>query len=615
MKDEYAFYIYTPREMSERALFEKMLEKGIARDFPATRENIDRITAAVVRARAPNEYLTLNGKSIDGQMPLSELEKNRDGSPRMGYYVSLDASMRKEIALAARDLGIEPKPSRAKAVEQNANAQVEGNTTPGGLGNGANSREGWSQEYRDRTDSAQKEALDIQAKFKAMDEFYQSKNQRHGLGAYVHPYLAGAAVNAAEVGRLIEEANSGADTAKKFEAINAKFGQTLNEVIGPDHRTKTPTDVRKFFDDSYKAGFDTWTNFAEWVGTIPTPATRGFEFGTKVLMNSLKLYSGDINGGDMALYTLADGAKFFTGNYGDKLSKLDGGATLKVMSDTVGNIITNVSDAHKKLAENPNMDANATYKAAIGKAFTESFTGALGDNVKLLDRFGAGPEAIKNFGLGMGKNLMGEVLEVHKQAAANPNADTSQLWKEAGARALIKTFTEGVTKSGKNALDDDAQKALIDTAGKLGLQEPVKQLLKEQQTRAVPAPASPQADKPTPVQQPQALVSGNENFRSMVASAERLKLPGDVTPYNVAVKATEVASRENVNASIIVQGTRNPDALTALDPALNVRTSSFTVAEVRQMDAAKALESVEQRNVAQQQEAITADQRNGRSQA
>ncbi len=129
----------------------------------------------------------------------------------------------------------------------------------------------------------------------------------------------------------------------------------------------------------------------------------------------------------------------------------------------------------------------------------------------------------------------------------------------------------------------------------------------------------PSREEPKPLLQSNALPSGGpngtENFRSMVASAEKLTLPGDVTPYNVAVKASDVASRENVNASVIVQGTRNPDALTAVDPALNLRTSIFTVAEVRQMDAAKTLEAVEQRNVAQQQDALTAEQRNAKSQA
>lgn len=610
MKDEYAFYIYTPRELSERALFEKMLEKGIARDFPATRDNIDRITAAVLRGRAPNDYLTLNGKSIDGQMPLSELEKNRDGSPRMGYYVSLDASMRREIALAARELGIAPRPSRAQAVEDNASMQP-GISTPGTTGGRTEDpRAGWSQEYRDRTDAAQKQALDIQAKFQAMDEFYRAKNERHGLGTYVHAYLSTASTNAAEVGRLVEDANSGVDTAKKLEAINTKYGQTLNEIIGPDHRTKTPADVRNFLDASYKGQFETWTSYAEWIGTIPTPATRGIEFGTKLLMNSLKLYSGDISASDMALYTVGDGAKFFTGNYGDRISKLDGGATLKVVTDTAGNIVTNIADARRKLAENPGMDADTVYRTAIGKAFTDSFTGALGDNVKLLDKYGAGPEAIKTFGLGMGKNFMGEMLDVQKQAATTPGADTTQLLKEAAARALVKTFAEGVTKAGKTAMDEDTTKALIDTAGKLGLQEPVKQLLKQQQTLAVPDATKPAPASVAPLQPQAAIpagVTGSENFRSLMASAEKLKLPADVPPVNVALKASDVASRENVNASVVVQGTRDPNALTALDPALNLRTSTFTVADVRQMDANATVAALDQRTLSQQQEAAAAE--------
>lgn len=615
---DYTYQIKATRPLTERQLFERMVRDAISTDFPPTADNLRRITQEVLANRKEGEYLLFKGQPIDGLVPVKDVTLKGQKGPVMGYYVEIDASLRREIALAARELGIEPKPSRVKAVEQNAALEPGGgDASQTGPGKNGNPRDGWSQEYRDRTDDAQKQALDIQAKFRAMDEFYQSKNQRHGLGSYVHSYLAGAAANAAEVGRLIEEANKGTDTASKLEAINAKFGQTLNEVVGPDHRARTPAGVRKFFDDSYKAEFDTWTNFAEWVGTIPTPATRGFEFGTKVLMNSLKLYSGDINGSDMAFYTLADGAKFFTGNYGDKLSKLDGGATLKVMSDTVGNIVTNMADAHKKLAENPGMDANTVYRTALGKAFTESFTGALGDNVKLLDKYGAGPEAIKNFGLGMGKNVMGEVMEMQKQAAANPNADAGQLWKEAAARALVKTFAEGVTKSGKNALDDDAQKAIIETAGKLGLQEPVKQLLKDMQTQSTPDPNKPAPTVPAPIPQPQAAVPGgvadSDNFRSMVASAEKLKLPGDVTPFSVAVKATDVAQRENVSASAVIQG-RDLEALSAVNPALNLRTSTFTVAEVRQMDVATTLAVVEQRALAEQQAAATI-QSNARAQA
>lgn len=607
---DYTYQIRATRPMTERQLFERMVRDAISTDFPPTADNIRRITQDILADRKEGDYLTFKGKPVDGLVPVGDVALKGQKGPIMGYYVEIDASLRREIALAARELGIEPKPARARAVEANAAADVSGTSTPGAPNGTTDPRAGWSQEYRDRTDSAQKEALDIQAKFQAMDAFYRGKNERHGLGTYMHAYLSTASANAAEVGRLIEDANGGVDTAKKLEAINTKYGQTLNEVIGPDHRTKTPQDVRNFLDASYKGQFETWTNYAEWVGTIPTPATRGIEFGTKLLMNSLKLYSGDINGSDMALYTVADGAKFFTGNYGDRISKLDGGATLKVVTDTAGNIITNIADARRKLAENPGMDADTAYRAAIGKAFTDSFTGALGDNVKLLDKYGAGPEAIKTFGLGMGKNLMGEMLEMQKLAAASPDADTGQLLKEAAARALVKTFTEGMTKAGKTALDDDAQKALVDTAGKLGLQEPVKQLLKQQQTLAVPDAPGP-APAPATLPQPQAAVpaslSGSENFRGLLASAGRLDLPRDVPPVNVALKASEIAQRENVNASLVVQGSRNPEALTALDPALNVRTSTFTVADVRQMDANAAIASLDQRALQQQQDGILAE--------
>lgn len=109
-------------------------------------------------------------------------------------------------------------------------------------------------------------------------------------------------------------------------------------------------------------------------------------------------------------------------------------------------------------------------------------------------------------------------------------------------------------------------------------------------------------------------VVDSNNFKSMVASAERLALPKDVTPFNVAIKASEIAQRENVNASAIVQGSRNPDALTAVDPGLNIRTSTFTVEDVRLMHGKATLASLDQRALLQQQQDAATVERNSRSQ-
>jgi hypothetical protein len=148
----------------------------------------------------------------------------------------------------------------------------------------------------------------------------------------------------------------------------------------------------------------------------------------------------------------------------------------------------------------------------------------------------------------------------------------------------------------------------VDFASKVVANELIKPYL----DRVFPPPAKEQSTNIStdPTSTPATIET--KNYACLVDSARRLDLQPGVTAENVALMASEVARRENVNATIIVQGSRNPDALTAVDPGLNIRTSAFTQTEVRQIDAAKTLAALDQRQAALQPDPEAQAQRSGR---
>jgi hypothetical protein len=219
------------------------------------------------------------------------------------------------------------------------------------------------------------------------------------------------------------------------------------------------------------------------------------------------------------------------------------------------------------------------------------------------------------------KKLTGAAGSVAKEAMAEfVRVSATEFAKEPTREGLGKALsagfyeavTEVVTKDAlKNLTPDQLQHLkdfLVEAASKLGALEKVKPYL----DRVFSPPAKEQSTNIStdPISTPATIET--KNYASLVDSARKLDLQPGVTAENVALMASEVARRENVNATIVVQGSRNPDALAAVDPALNNRTSAFTQTEVRQMDAAQTIAALDQRQAALQPDPEAQAQRAGR---
>jgi hypothetical protein len=238
--------------------------------------------------------------------------------------------------------------------------------------------------------------------------------------------------------------------------------------------------------------------------------------------------------------------------------------------------------------------------------------------------FNIGVDLISEFGA---KKLTGGAGSVVKETMEKfVQVSTTEFAKEPTPEGLGKALSTGFYEAVTTVIGKDVLKGqdvfkkltpeqreqlkdfIIEVASKAGALEAVKPYLdrifsppaKEQSTNTLPGPISTPATIET------------KNYASLLDSARRLDLQPGVTAENVALKASEVASRENVNATVIVQGSRNRDALAAVDPALDIRTSAFTQTEVRQLDVANTLAALDQRQAALQPDPEAQAQRAGR---
>lgn len=214
--------------------------------------------------------------------------------------------------------------------------------------------------------------------------------------------------------------------------------------------------------------------------------------------------------------------------------------------------------------------------------------------------FNIGVDLISEFGA---KKLTGAAGGVVKETMAEfVRVSTTEFAKEPTPEGLGKALSTGFYEAVTTVVTKDALKKLtseqreqlkdfiVEAASKFGALEKVKPYI----DRVFSPPAQEQSTNVStgPISTPTTIET--KHYASLVDSARKLDLQPGVTAENVALMASEVARRENVNATVVVQGSRNPDALAAVDPALNIRTSAFTQAEVRQMDVANTIAALDQ---------------------
>lgn len=208
------------------------------------------------------------------------------------------------------------------------------------------------------------------------------------------------------------------------------------------------------------------------------------------------------------------------------------------------------------------------------------------------------------------KEAMGEFVRVSAtEFAKEPTREGLGKALSTGFYEAVTTVvTKDVVKKLTPEQQENLKEFLVEAASKFGALEKVKPYL----DRVFSPPAKEQSTNLSTDRISTPATIETKNYASLVDSARKLDLQPGVTAENVALMASEVARRENVNATIVVQGSRNPDALAAVDPALNIGTSAFTQTEVRQMDVAKTLAALDQRQAALQPDPEAQAQRAGR---
>lgn len=210
----------------------------------------------------------------------------------------------------------------------------------------------------------------------------------------------------------------------------------------------------------------------------------------------------------------------------------------------------------------------------------------------------------------MGGKAVGEFIRnVATEFAKDPSVEGMS---KALGNSFYKAVTSTITKDALKTLSPEQAKQLreflVDFASKVGANELIKPYLE----RVFPSPAKEQSTNLSTDRISTPATIETKHYASLVDSARKLDLQSGVTAESVALMASEVARRENVNATVVVQGSRNPEALAAVDPALNIRTSAFTQAEVRQMDVASTLAALDQRQATSQPDPEAQTQQTGR---
>ncbi len=372
-----------------------------------------------------------------------------------------------------------------------------------------------SEEYKNNLAGLDKEAAALQEKFAAINDWYQSKNTRHGLGAYTGYYLDRADGDALALQNARNDAKNPnlLNSQTRLETALSLGNRRMDELF-PDHRNLTPEQMVKRLNDSYEAGFEQAKQVSSIIGKIPGPVGAIGEFSINQLCNGLRYSSGDITA-DQALAEVAkDGTKMVV-SLAVKSEKAEK-AIDKVgefINDTAVNVTKRIAEAEKSLKDDPNLDRQEVMRNAILHGVGDATLNAVGKNLKL-DKYGfsAGADGIKEFGVNLSKNLIEEYQNTTRKLAKDDQLDKTQLYKEAAARALINATTETFGKSVKGLGDGKGEREfLIDVATKLGIQDPVKQYLDSQKSLAEPKKIDSTAPTPEPKQRSDLVVPASNN--------------------------------------------------------------------------------------------------------
>lgn len=522
---DFHFDLYSKAPLTEAQIFERVVAEIVRRHrLVVDKEQLNQY----VQSRIADGDM-MKGGGLDwsgtGPVPLQEWTKGTV-VVRTGYAINVTSDVQQDViafATSVKEARDESQKKDVRAQNPVAAGSKEVDEDPLGKGSASGNRKGQnssdgtdynSDEYRKGVADLEKKAAEIQLKFEAIDAFYQGKNQRHGLGGYYNEYLSNAADDVTRLqdarnefklrSAQSEQAGQGGVSALGLAEVVGRADRRLREFPG-DASKMTPEEITQALNKAYDSQFETLNQTAEWIGMIPTPVTRGAEFGLKLLGNTLKYSSGDIDTSQFALEIVKDGSKFVVGNYAGKgaLNNVGvdgtGQKILTGLADFSENVVKEMVDARASLIKDPSQQPGQVYQAAIMRGFVGGAAKTFGDSISLVEKYAGGAEGVKNFASSFIKEGVAEYTEVGKQLAKTPGADASQLYKEAAARSLIKATASAFGTSYESfAGDDEAVKFLYKAALKLGVDEQVKGYLERQ--KSVSEPATPKGQAPSPDQ-------------------------------------------------------------------------------------------------------------------
>lgn len=382
-----------------------------------------------------------------------------------------------------------------------------------------------SEEYTATLGRLDQQALELQEKFRAMDQWFQGKNTRHGLDAYTGYYLDradGLALSLQDARNEAKNPNLLNSETRLLMAL--KLGNEKMDELFKDHRNLRPEDIVKRLNDRYEAGFEQAKQAADLIGKIPGPVGAVGEFGINEVANALRYSSNDRTVSQALAEFTKDGSKMVVSLAvkTEKAEKLVD-KVANFLGDTATNVAKRVSEAETALKDNPTWNRQEVMRNAILHGVGDATVNAIG-GVKL-DRFGlgAGAGAIKEFGTNLTKNIVEEYRDTTRKLAKEESLDSAQLYKEAAARALIKATGDTVGKSLKSLGGDAKEREfLIEVGTKLGIQDTVKSYLDAQKSQAEPKKAEP----PVVTGKPVAALSDPQIDRSGSGSSVARKAEG-----------------------------------------------------------------------------------------
>lgn len=443
--------------------------------LPLSQQRFDGLVGAQIYGLQEKREPIISPPIADGaSRPRGEFQTS-DGKTVMGYEMVITPKMQQDfLSRAEQELKNPPPPAEL------------------------------SEAYKANLSNMDKEAAELQAKWAALDKWYQSKNTRHGLDGYTDFYLeradgyALALQNARNDAKNPNLLNSETRLGSALAYSNAR----MDELFG-DHRNVTPEELVKRLNDRYEAGFEQAKLTADLVGKIPGPVGSIGEFSINQLSNGLRLASGDITPQRAFLEFTKDGTKAVVSlavksESGDKVVD----KVADFLGDTAVNVSKRLAEVDKTLKDNPTYDRQELVRNAVLHGVGDATVNAFGKNLKLKEMgFSAGADAVKEFGVSLTKNMVEGYRDANRKISADGNIDASQLYKETAVKALINATSDTVGKSLKGLGGDAKQREfLIEVGTKLGIEEPLKQYLDGQKSLA--DPKKPE-DAPKPAPSPQ----------------------------------------------------------------------------------------------------------------